>query len=189
MADITILQCLTLLTDNWPKEPFDEARQRIYELTLADIDPELLKAAVLACIATRTWFPQPAEIRQQAADLVQRATGQMNAYEAWGELVKSLGRGYSIHRRPPIDALTERALDGIGGWRWFCNSDNPAADRARFVQAYEQLLARQTNDIMMLPSVVDYVQQLAAPNGTQTAVRELAAKLGMRAALGGGHAA
>lgn len=189
MSDVVILQCLALLADNWPKEPFNEARQRIYELALADIDPGLLKAAVLACIATHKWFPLPAEIRQQAADLVQRSTGQMSAYEAWGELVKSLRRGYSIHRQPPLDELTRQALDGIGGWRWFCNSDNPAADRSRFVQAYEQLQQRQTNDIMLLPGVVDYVKQLTAPNEAQTAVRELAAKLGMRGALVGGNGA
>lgn len=188
MANVTTLQCLALLAENWPKEPFNEARQRIYEMALADINPELLKAAVLACIATRTWFPQPAEIRQQAADLVQRASGQMGAYEAWGELTKMLRRGYGINRTPSLDDLTQRALDAIGGWRWFCNSDNPVADRARFIQAYEQLVARQNNDIMLLPGVIEYVMQLAAPNQAQTAVRELAAKLGMGAALAGGHA-
>lgn len=192
MANTTILQCLALLADAYPKhasEQFGPETQRVYELALADIDPALLKAATLAHIATGKWFPAVAELRQQAADLVQRSTGQMGAYEAWGELVKQLRRGYSIHRPPPLDELTRGALDAIGGWRWFCNSDNPAADRARFIQAYEQLLQRQTNDIMLLPGVVDYVKQLAAPGEAQAAVRELAAKLGMRGALAGGNAA
>ena len=73
------------LASNWPKEPLPAATRATYLLAIADLDYGLAQAATLQAIATRTFFPRPAELRQIAAELVQAADGRPSAEEAWDE--------------------------------------------------------------------------------------------------------
>ena len=53
-------------------------------MTLSEINPELLQAAVLKHISTSKWFPTVAEIRAPVAEIVLQTANQPTALEAWG---------------------------------------------------------------------------------------------------------
>lgn len=174
----TIIDCLLLLKSAYPRQELTDQTIDVYEAALQDIDPGLLRAAVLHHVSTNKWFPTVAELRNAAANLVSRASGQLLPGEAWEQVVRKFRQGYSHSRVPEFDELTAKALGAIGGWHYLCYSDNIPADRARFIQAYEQYAKRAAEDAVMLPAVSDYVGQLA--DGSMTVagrIGKLAARL------------
>lgn len=157
----TIAQILNFLIDAYPRQEITEGTVKIYKETLKDIDPALLKAAVLAHISKSLWFPSVSELRDCAASLIEKATGEPDAFTAWDEvwrkisLVGSYGTPEFSHPR------IERTVRGIGGWRTLCMSENSIADRARFVEAYNTYQTRDKEDRRMLPAVHNAITQLA----------------------------
>jgi hypothetical protein len=177
----TIIDCLIMLKAAYPRMEWakDTAKDtmKVYEMALSDIDPALLKTAVLKHITTNKWFPTVAELRESAAAILAQASGLPSAYEAWGEVTRQM-RLRGRWRAPELDPMTKRAVDVIGGWPFLCASENVTADRARFIEAYSQLAKRQQDDAMMLPAVREYTAQLADPEGwVNGQVAQLVAKL------------
>jgi len=122
---------------------------RLYWRLLKDVPVESLQQAALRHIASSKWFPQIAELR--AAAFVLDAPEQQTAIEAWGEVTAAMSNTdyycYIDHCRVPVfgNPITNRLVDSMG-WRNLCHSEDGTADRARFVQAYDQLEARQRNE-------------------------------------------
>jgi hypothetical protein len=151
----------------------------VYFDVLHDIPIELLQTAARQCLATLKWFPKPAEIREQALQLVMVSLGIPNANDAWAEVTRRMHNtfrvrqvgdlvqvaitgmydeapgGYLTHRQPTAEdwstPLIQKAIDGIGGWRALRASDNPIADRSQFISAYERYSTRQMQAARMLP--------------------------------------
>jgi len=48
------------------------------------------------------------------------------------------------------------------GWRYLCFSENPVADRAHFVQAYQALAERQRYSTRRLQAVTQFIAALKA---------------------------
>jgi hypothetical protein len=127
---------------------FSAAQARAWHLTytsaMADLDFDDTKAAAERLVKSSQWV----SIAELRAAVVTVKIGQVRTgVEAWGEVLRKIGsKGMN---RPPgeeidgrswnfDDALTAQAVDGLG-WRELCLSENQAADRARFIQTYEQL--------------------------------------------------
>lgn len=137
---------------------------RAYHMLLGDLDADLLTKAALHVISTATFFPSAGELRQAYFALSEQAAGIPSAPEAWSEVMQLFRRGFSRYNAPtPADVSHPRifkALEGIGGWRVLCNSDNAAADRARYLQAYETYTGRERETARMLPEVRAAVRQV-----------------------------
>lgn len=122
---------------------------RLYWQLLADIPIERLKTAALRHISASKFFPAVSELRNAAVDLVQAPA--QTAMEAWGEVLSAMGEArYYIfedhYETPEFDnPITNRLVRSMG-WKELCRSDNAIADRARFTQAYEQLVERQRSE-------------------------------------------
>lgn len=156
----TVLQVVEMLFStplaNKPKPLTDsddviQQTTKIYWLTLRDVDDELLRAATVNHIASSKWFPSPADLRQSASLIIQRADDIPDSYVAWQQ-VKS---GRDMH------PLACQAFELLGGWKSFGQSkivDEPSW-RARFIAAYDQLKQRQIDDATMLPSVAGYIEK------------------------------
>lgn len=162
-----IKQVLILLMDAYPNEFKDDVEQKtrtlkIYRLALADIPPDLLKAAALNHITSSVWFPKIAQLRESAAALVMQAAGHPDALTAWGEVAHQLRYVGSWGAPQFTDPTIKRAVDAVGGWKMLCASENQTADRARFIQAYEIFINRTAADLQMLPQVRAYVTSAAA---------------------------
>jgi hypothetical protein len=154
------------------------ATAKIYAMTLADLDDNLLMAAVVQYLASGSkWFPAPVDLRTTALSLVNRADGTPSAFEAWAEVKRA------IRSREPLSPMAQRAIDLLGGLAEFGASDigDESSWRARFIQAYEQLQQRQAEDAMMLPAVAGYIQARKELGGQSVAglIGEAAKSLAM----------
>jgi hypothetical protein len=150
----------------------------VYYQILKDIDPNELKAAVLHCIsqADRKFAPTVGEIRGAVGDLRRSSANVPGSYQAWEEvqnqiLINGGDFGSPVWSHP----LIGKAVKAIG-WRNLRMSENQTADRARFIQAYEQLETRMMKEEMLLPEVRGYIESkggkmLEAP---MDAIRQLA---------------
>lgn len=131
----------------------------LYERLLADLPEEALRTAALRHIATSKWFPTVAELRTAAAEIIAPSSAEQTAIEAWGDVVDTFSSGECYAGENLIKApvfnnpLTARAVKALGGWVHLCRSDNEPADRARFVQVFEQLQASERSE-RVLPATL-----------------------------------
>lgn len=106
---------------------------------LADLDFEEARAAVDRIIKTETFLPKVATVRN-AIITVTRGQARTGA-EAWNDVQKAVSK-YGIYRTPKFDdPIVSRVVDALS-WRELCNSENAVADRARFIDAYDKMLAQ-----------------------------------------------
>jgi hypothetical protein len=158
--ELTSLQCMIMLQAAYPRMQFGEESLKVYELALADIEPPLLRTAVLRHISTSKWFPTIAELRQAATAIVLQTDGQLSAPEAWGMVLREV-RLVGHWRTPRLGPVVRRAVEAIGGWRQLCLSENSTADRARFIEAYTILRKREAQRVQQLPPVTEAQEALA----------------------------
>lgn len=142
---------------------FGTEQTRAYVATLADIEADLLKAAALRFIENNTYprIPTPGELRQMAAEIVNDAQGLPPGSAAWGEVMHQLRYVGSWGAPQWSSTLVAQAVQDVGGWMYLCMSENPPADRARFIAAYDERLKRHTRDMMQLPASEQYRERLA----------------------------
>jgi hypothetical protein len=118
---------------------------------LAPFPVEVLKLAAKQHIATSKYPPAISEIRSIAISIMQppRLTGM----EAWGEVGREMRRVSGVYGTPQFsDPLIEKVVREMG-WRNLCTSEMPAADRARFIEAYDQIQGRQQREQETLPEI------------------------------------
>ena len=147
-----------------------------YHLILGDLDATALMRVAVHLGSTQTFFPAAGEIRRAYFNLQEIAQGIPSADEAWSEVKGLFAQGFSRYNPPRPDDLSHpriyKALEGIGGWLAFCNSSNDAADRARFIQAYETHTKREREEVRMLPQVRELVAQMTLEGPHRPALPE-----------------
>ena len=159
MDELEFGKALAVLEDAYPRYTLEPRVVRTWYAILGDLDPNLLKAAVLQVASeNRPFLPAPGEVRQCAFDLLDRQSDVPTAWDAWAEVTKRFGT-HGHARLPEFShPLIKRTVDGVGGWRELCMSTNAVADRARFVQAYETLAKRERAQSRMLPQVREVLE-------------------------------
>ena len=161
MSIETVSEVLSLLFDAYPRAEVNEGTNKVYLMTLQDIEPLILKAAVLKHITECKWFPTVAELREAAGCVLERANGEPDGYTAWAEVLQQIDRVGS-YRVPQFSfKRIQKALDGIGGWKALCMSENLVSDRMRFIEAYNVYEARDKETRQMLPAVGQAIAKLA----------------------------
>ena len=163
----TVADIFSMLKANWPKEPYSKNTLTLYWRCLGDIDDDILKAATVHCVTTRTFWPRIAELRQAAFEIMCNKAGQLTAGEAWAMVVRTASMpetwwaGGQHHKRSALPAPVQRALDAIGGWRRLSDSDHYSSDRARFLEAYTAFVKRDVETRQMLPEVRELAKAVA----------------------------
>ena len=153
----TIAKILLLLSAAYPNARLAEETPVLYERLLADIPDELLETAVMDHIARSPFYPKVSELRQAAANIATGIYEIPPAAEAWGELARLIP-AYGRDNQPEIEnPITARVVAALG-WRNLCISTNQVADRARFIEAYNEYKKRAADRCVTLPAV----RQLAA---------------------------
>lgn len=147
-----ISKMLVILRANWPTYELTPETPRVYEEFLADIPDDLLELAVKDCVARLTYFPRIAELREAAHAILEDRLGIPTATEAWGAVANAVRYGRP-ERRPDFSPEIRRAIDAVGGWYHLCTSDTFAADRARFLDAYREIVQREREERRQLPEV------------------------------------
>lgn len=172
-----IVNMLRIAFPNWHPDDINMTKE-IYFQMLQDIPSEELKAAVLHCVTEsgRAFAPTIGEIRGAVVELRSYAANVPSSYQAWQEVLQQFSLtssyGVPIFSHPLIDKAV-RTL----GWRNLCMSENQTADRARFIQAYEQLTSRATKEEMMLPEVRGYIEANGARLSAPASIKLLADRL------------
>lgn len=170
MTELEAAKLITALTAAFPDGwRFLDAEQQkatraMYRHMLRDLDAHACAAACARLVATCKKMPSIAEIRE--ATLAQVNGRRLIGGEAWGSVRKAIAREGLIHRsgRHKIpgedfvfhDPVVLRVVLAMG-WSYLCNmtDERSVADRARFIELYEQLARQRAED--------DNVAEIAAP--------------------------
>ena len=111
-----------------------------FEALLGDLEYAQASAAVRVLLQTRSWMPSVADIR---ATVIELNRGPVRAGgDAWGAVLSAM-KHEGAWREPGVeftfaDPVTMRCVQRLG-WRDLCLSENTVADRARFIELYDQL--------------------------------------------------
>lgn len=150
-----VAQILGMLSVSFPNFKLPPATMKMYAMMLEYLPVEVLRSAVLECASKCKFFPTIAEIRENAEPLLhpQLIPGAV----AWGEAVDMMRwRGHSWDYKFD-NPVTQKCIDALG-WSYLCMSTNQTADRARFIELYDELARRHMTEERMHP----LVRQLAA---------------------------
>lgn len=106
---------LTLLGDIYPRELSDAART-LYAQTCGHLADDVWAEAIRRCVATRTFYPVPAEILAAAEAVAIERAGIAAPDDAW-RAVQAVARGWYPGQtvRGSLDPLALDALRDIGG--------------------------------------------------------------------------
>ena len=176
---VTILRALA---QRYPQSKITADTIHGYVEDLADMPVELLALAADMCKSEYDWFPTVHQLRDAAANLMKRAAKLPSAAEAWEEMLKAPPDGrrqwseeivgvWHIYTKPYqfSNTLLEKVARNMG-WPDRFWTGNEAADRARFLQAYEAQIDKSTAEVRSLPAVREYVKL----GGTNDAIKQLA---------------
>ena len=136
----------------------------IWHDLLSDLDFDLLRAAVQNHCTSSKWFPSVAELRDAAFELAESDADKITPGEAWAEVKSAIAAGSSAYyskSRTWSSPLVEKAFCAIGGWdyyRYALSSAEPA-DRARFIEAFQDLRTRGRQQGRMLPQLQAFREQ------------------------------
>lgn len=154
-----------------------QARVMVFTDQLADIDDDLLKAAVRQVVSEREseYAPSVGLIRSTAYRLASRATNDVDAMTAWGAVMRAAS---GIGRDATDDELTAYFKRHAGErsatvmlrivqrfrWRDICNCDEDQLNtlRAQFRNAYDIEMTRERERQLMTPAVASIVASIAA---------------------------
>ena len=162
-TEIEILRVLKILGDTYPSFHLSSSAIEIYVQLLADIPGAVLEQAALDHISRSTFFPAIAELRSAAFSILEAADPTPTEYEAWSEVqaeIRRVGHCGQPELENPLAAQVVQQL----GWRHLCLSENPVADRAHFVQAYQSLAERQRQSARRLQVVAEFIATMKMAN-------------------------
>lgn len=143
------------------REKLSDGAVMLYQQALSDIPFDVLETAVKDHVTTSKWFPSIAELREKAMSY---SVPQIpTAMEGWGEVQKEIRRTGYLGKPTFSNPVTARVVDALG-WKYLCLSEDSMADRAHFLKAYEQVAARETREVIMLPEVRELAKRLTAGN-------------------------
>lgn len=148
-----------------------------YALGLSDVAPEVVMAAFEH--VGGEWWPALHRVREAVAQITAGQVGS-TAVDAWQQVTDAIRRyGTFCRYNDQVDAGMN-ARDGMPGaiedpvaqavvsaigWNVLCTSDNPTADRARFLDLYEQKRSGAIEHAKLTPAARQVVQQLRIAAG------------------------
>lgn len=144
MTPADVAELVAILAGAFPRPPMTERTMMVYERMLADLEVEAANRAVARLISTAKWLPTIAEIRAAAVEIARGA--RRAGAEAWGDVTEAIRRVGRYNPCPNFDDPIVAECVRSFGWLSLCDSTNDIADRARFIELYDQLAERGRRD-------------------------------------------
>jgi hypothetical protein len=166
-----VAKLVGVLMAGFPANKATAETSAVYERMLADLDYPAANAAVERLLATGKFMPSVAEIRETALAL---SVGERKpGGEAWGTVMRAISRE-GVYRVPGkdfvfSDPVIARCVSALG-WEELCNSELQAADRARFIELYDQLAVNERRK--QLSEALPAMQRFRAIEATRRAAIE-----------------
>lgn len=180
---VDVSKVVAVLSAAYPNWAVSEYTAEVYYEDLKDIPTEELSAAAQHCRTEigRKFAPSVGELRGAVAELRSFSNNVPSSFQAWQEVITQMRDNGGDFGNPVWShALVERVVRTMG-WRELRMSENQVADRARFIQCYEQLQERATREDLLLPEVRGYLEvngaRLLAPADQ---IKQLSERLGMK---------
>jgi hypothetical protein len=158
-STIEVMAALQYMAAAYPNFKLTKDTGKVYTEHLADIPLEQLQRITKRAIDTCDWFPTVSKLREIIAQDVASQNHVPLAFEAWGELMEAISEFGHLNEPIFSHPLVKRVVDNLG-WYELCMSENTIADRARFIQAYEQALKEAITQVRYIPSVRSGTMQL-----------------------------
>lgn len=160
----------------YPKEqilPNQQAMELWYR-ELCDIPYNVAEATLRKWVATNKWSPSIADIREQAASVVEG--DPLTWGESWERALAAIRRFGSYRPKEALeslDPLTRKCVESIG-FRELCMSENITADRANFRMVFEVMAKREQMDKQLALPLRQTIQaiQLKGLDGGMLAIGE-----------------
>ena len=124
-------------------------RHQIWMTLLDGIGNEVVEGAAMHIISTRSdWPPDIALLRTTALSIANGELAAMTGAESWGTILKLIGG-----MNPPLTTREAAAFKATGTLFDLKRSTNIAADRARYIAAFDALAKRDRQTRELLPAV------------------------------------
>lgn len=122
--------------------PAEEAliTAKVYASALDDLGEDEVNQAIMFLVKTSERLPTVAKIRATVLEL--RYGPARPGGDAWGDVVREIRRQGLSGLSAFADPLVAKAVSRLG-WGELCRSENPAADRARFIELYDALVREE----------------------------------------------
>jgi len=146
----------------YPREKIlpNEQAMQLWFNQLQDIDYKVAEVILNKWVATNKWSPSIADIREQAAGLIQGEAKDWG--EAWREVLNAVhayGSYQQVEAMESLDELTRQAVKRVG-YMSICMSENIATERANFRMIYEQLEQRRKSDAQLPPRLKELILKM-----------------------------
>ncbi len=140
--------------------PNKEALELWYR-ELKDIDYETATTALRRYVAINKFPPSIAEIREQAATIVNKSLSDDwgMAWEQVTRAIRNYGMWGTDEAFKSMDEITRKCVMRLG-WKELCMSENPTADRANFRMIYEQVKEKAKEKAVMSIEVQEKMHKL-----------------------------
>lgn len=167
-----------VLFTTYPSANLDVKHAEAYASALLDLPRDAAIAAVERLRRSSRFLPSVAEIREAAT--AQQHGPRKTGAEAYGELLAAIrrhgqypevrfvdGKLVAESPWPPVAPDVARAMLCVwSSWTAACNSgDSEAADRARFIDAYDGLAVRSREDLVAGSALPKPTSTMPAPPG------------------------
>lgn len=136
-----------------PPPDLGQETLKVYRDALADVDPDVLRAACLLLVRTLRFWPSIAEIRSACLEVSGERANLPAVGEAYAEARRAAAR-FGAGGKPVggdfSHAIVHRAaVQASGSWRMWCLSDNEAPQRARFFEVFKELRDREIRQLAL----------------------------------------
>lgn len=180
MADfMEVSEAVAKIGATFPNWKPDKFTVQVYFEDLRDLPADLLKVAADKCRTEsgRKFAPSTGEIRGAAGEIRAQLAGVPTSYDAWKEVqVQIADNGGDFGNPVWSHPLVEKTVQTIG-WRVLRMSEDRTADRARFIEAYEQFRGRAMTDEMELPEVRAYIESKGGKQLPAADIKQLTERL------------
>lgn len=145
----------------YPKEnllPNSQAME-LWFRQLEDIPYDLAEMALNKWVATNKWSPTIADIREQAASVV---NGEKPLWsDGWEEVVRAIKNYGSYGQKEAMESMSEITRTAVRrmGYIDLCRSENPVADRANFRMIFEQIAEREQKQNQLPVSLKNLIEE------------------------------
>lgn len=132
----------------FPNKEIPKETWQTYYVMLKDIPIEIFRRLTIESIAKSNYFPTVHALREAACEYHRKTRGFPDAYTAWGEVLRLMR---SPFEHILLSEIASEAVADIGGFAHLRESQTLAADRARFIDAYERKLSLHRESKVIAP--------------------------------------
>ncbi len=174
-AEFSRIAAVLKVSFSWAKLFENDAATEVWYRKLADIPYTVMAAVVDKWIETKTNPPTIADLRAEAAVIVNGETPIWT--DGWEQVRKAVSR-YGYMRKEEalasMDPLTAKAVSLLG-WQQICESENTDVVRANFRMTYESLAKQKEVNGMLSTDTRQRIESARANALVAGVVKELTA--------------